>query len=70
MPLKNLPLHLFFAETTVLRLKVNCHTFFVVILNGIFVLAVDIKVNTLRENYNATINTNYKDLKKQFCNKS
>ena len=39
-PFKNLLFNFFFAESTVLRLKVNCNTFFVVILNGICVLAL------------------------------
>ena len=34
VPFKNLPLSFAFAESTVLRFKVNCKTFFVVILNG------------------------------------
>ena len=46
---KNLPLNFFFAETTILRLKVNCKTSFVVILNDICVLALNIRVNTLKE---------------------
>ena len=56
MPFKNLPLNLFFAETTFLGLKVNRKTFFVVILNGIFELAFNIRVFSLRENYSC----NYK----------
>ena len=56
MCFKNLPLNFFFAETTILRLKVNCKTSFVVILNGICVPALNIRVNTLRENYSC----NYK----------
>ena len=48
---KNLPLSFSFAESTALRLQVNCKTFFVVILNGICVLAINIRVKTLRENY-------------------
>ena len=50
MPSKNLPLNLFFAEPTVLLLKVNCKTFLVVILDGICVLALNSRVNSLREN--------------------
>ena len=52
MPFKNLPLNFFCAETTVLRVKVNFKTFYVVILNGICVLGLNIRVNTLgmREN--------------------
>ena len=57
---KNLPLSFSFAESTVLRLQVNCKTFFVVILNGICQLALNIRVKTLRENYSC----NYKHLTK------
>ena len=35
----------FFAESTVLRLRVNCKTFFAVILNGICLLALNVRVN-------------------------
>ena len=38
---KNLPLSFSFAESTVLRPQVNCKTFFVVILNGICLLALN-----------------------------
>ena len=48
MPFKNLPLSFSFAESTVLRLEVNCETVFV-IPNSVCLLAVDIGVNTLRE---------------------
>ena len=48
---KNLPLSFSFAESTVLRLQVNCKTFFVVIASGICLLALNIRVKTLRENY-------------------
>ena len=72
MPFKNLPLSFSFAESTVLRLKVDCKPFFfVVILNGICLLTLNIKVNTLKENQNC----NYKhSLRKSlsrdhFCNK-
>ena len=58
-PRKNLPWSYSFAESTVLRLKVNCRTFFVVILNGICLLDLNIRVNTLRENYSC----NYKHYK-------
>ena len=56
---KNLPLSFSFAESTVLRPQVNCKTFFVVILNGICLLALNIRVKTLRElkTIAATINT-------------
>ena len=53
---KNLPLNFSFAESTVLRLQLNCKTFFVVILNGICLPALNIRVKTLRENYSC----NYK----------
>ena len=53
---KNLPLSFSFAESTVLRLQVNCETFFVVILKGICLLALNIREKTLRENYSC----NYK----------
>ena len=53
---KNLPLSFSFAESTVLRLQENCKTFFVVILNGICLLAL--RVKTLRENYSC--NYHYK----------
>ena len=42
MPFKNLPLNFFFAEAAILCLLVKCKTFFVVILNGICVLALNI----------------------------
>ena len=45
-----------FAESTVLRLQENYKTFFVVILNGTCLLALNIRVKTLRENYSC----NYK----------
>ena len=45
-----------FAESTVLSLQENCKTFFVVILNGTCLLALNIRVKTLRENYSC----NYK----------
>ena len=45
IPFKNLPLSFSFAESAVLRLEVNCKTFFVVILNGICLLALNIRVN-------------------------
>ena len=45
------PLSFSLAESTVLRLQINYKTFFVVILNGICLLAVNIRVKTLRENY-------------------
>ena len=48
---KNLPLSFSFAESAVLRLQVNCKTFFVVIVNSICLLALNIRVKTLRENY-------------------
>ena len=48
---KNLPLSFSVAESTVLRLQVDCKTFFVVIVNGICLLALNIRVKTLRENY-------------------
>ena len=47
MPFKNLPLSFSFAESTVLRLRVNCKAFFDVILNGICLLALNIGVNAL-----------------------
>ena len=53
---KNLNLSFSFAESAVLRLQVNCKTFFVVIVNGICLLALNIRVKTLRENYSC----NYK----------
>ena len=37
-----------FAEPTVLRLQENCKTFFVVILNGTCLLALNIRVNMTR----------------------
>ena len=46
---KNLPLSFSFAESTIFRLKLNCKTFFAVILNGICLLALNIRVNTLRK---------------------
>ena len=49
MPFKNLPLSFSFAGSTVIRHKVNCKTVFVVILNGVCLFAVNIRVNTLRE---------------------
>ena len=51
VPFKNLPLSFAFAESTVLRFKVNLQTFFVVILNGVCLLVLNIRANTLRENY-------------------
>ena len=39
-----------YEKCTVLRLKVNCKQFFVVILNGICLLTLNIKVNNLKEN--------------------
>ena len=69
-PFKNLPLNFFFVEAAVLRLKVNCKTFFVVILNEICVLALNIRVNSLRENYSRNYkNRLKKTLKNSFCNK-
>ena len=38
---KNLPLSFSFAESSVLRLQVNCKTFFVAILNDICLLALN-----------------------------
>ena len=37
------PFEFSLAESTVLRLQVNCKTFFVVILNGICLLALNIE---------------------------
>ena len=54
-----------FAESTVLRLQENCKTFFVVILNGTCLLALNIRVKTLRENYSC----NYKHQLKRLKNK-
>ena len=48
------PFEFSFAESTVLRLQVNCKTFFVVIVNGICLLALNIRVKTLRETIAAT----------------
>ena len=46
-----MPFKFIFIETTVLRLTVNYKTFIVVILNDICVLALNVTVNTLWENY-------------------
>ena len=56
------PFEFSFAESTVLRLQVNCKTFFVVILNGICLLALNIRVKTLRENYSYNTQKNTKTL--------
>ena len=53
VPFKNLPLSFAFAESTVLRFKVNCKTFFVVILNGVCLLVLNIRGKTIA----ATLNT-------------
>ena len=47
---KKFPLSFSFAESIVLGLQVNCKTFFVVILNGICLFALNIRVKTFREN--------------------
>ena len=51
----NLSLSFSFAESTVLRLQVNCKTFFVVIVNGICLLALNIRVKTLRCDLSKTL---------------
>ena len=63
MSFKNLPLSFSFAESTVLRLQVNCKTFSLVILNGICLLALNIRVKTLRENYSCNYKHQLKTLK-------
>ena len=61
---QNLPLSFSFAESTVLCLQVNCKTLFVVILNGICLLALNIRVRTLRENYSCNYKHQLKNLLK------
>ena len=66
MLFKNLPLSFSFAESTVLRRQLNCKTFFVVILNGICLLTLNIRVKTLSENFSC----NYKhqhDNHERYC---
>ena len=58
------PMSFSFAELTVLRLQVNCKTFFVVIMNDICLLALNIRVATLRENYSCNDKDQLKRLNK------
>ena len=58
------PMSFSFAESTVLRLQVNWKTFFVVIMNDICLLALNIRVKTLRENYSCNYKHQLKRLNK------
>ena len=64
MTFKYLPLSFSFAESTVLHVKVNCKNIFV-ILNGICLLALNIRVNNLRETINVNINPNEKTMQRK-----